>query len=303
MDVGTNSVRLLVAEVEHERIAAVVEEAEQIVRLGEGINRHGMLCEKAIRRTMAAVYAFSKRASALGAEPVWVTATNAIREATNHARFVEGVRREIGVDIEVLSGEEEAERTFLGVASNEAYCSKKLLVMDVGGGRTDLVWGDDENLERQACLPMGCMGLTEELAQGDPLEARSFERMLGRARRLLTGHVEGQDLGERVLVATGGIATTLGAMDQGVCADRGWDVDGHVITKARVEILLDRLWRMSLSERKRLRGLPPQRADVIVAGLVIFWTAMDLWGFERMTISSRDLRYGTILKKAWEDIE
>lgn len=303
IDVGTNSVLLLVADVEDERIATVVEEGEEIVRLGEGISRHRKLCEEAIIRTIAAVRAFSERASALGAKSLWTTTTSAVRDATNRVLFIDQMQREIGVDIEVLSGEEEAERTFLGVASNEAYCSKKLLVMDVGGGSTEVVLGSDGSIELRASLKIGCVRLTEELAHGDPLDERSFERMLGRTRRLLTGYLEAKDLGERVLVGTGGTATTLGAMERGRGAYSRLDVDGHVVTKAWVEALLEQLWCMPLAERKRVPGLPPKRADVIVAGMVIFWTAMDLWGFERMTISSRDLRYGTILRKVWENGE
>ena len=300
MDIGSNSVLLLVARAEGGRIVEILADGSEITRLGEGVDQTECLGRAPIARTLAAASRFGHQARELGVEKLWIITTSAVREASNREQFLERVRGEVGGDVEVLSGQEEAERAFLGVQSNECFQSSPLLVMDVGGGSTELILGAEGQIEQSASLPIGCVRLAERLLGENPVSDEALNRALDFAREFLSSHLRDREVRDRLLVGTGGTATTLAAVDQKLTTYAREKVDGYVLSGERVGELLERLRQMDLEARTKVPGLAPKRADVIVAGIVIFRAALETWGREQLAVSDRGVRYGTILKRLAE---
>lgn len=295
LDIGTNSVLLLVARTQGEQIVEILGDRCEITRLGEGVDRTVSLAEEPMRRTLKVAAGLRREADALGAQHTWVITTSAVRDASNREQFLDRVRTQVGGEVELLSGEEEARRAFLGVQSNPSFRSSPLLVMDVGGGSTEVILGAEGRIERALSLDIGCVRLTERLLSQNPVSDQALEQALDFARGFLSPHLQGRETQRRLLVGTGGTATTLAAVDQELDPYDREKVDGHMLAAGRVQALVDGLRRMDLKARSRVLGMPPGRADVIVGGAVIFLAALQVWVQDRMAVSDRGVRYGTLL--------
>lgn len=290
IDVGTNSVRILVAEWERGALREI-ERDLVITRLGEGVDSSGRLGTEPIRRTVAAIAGYWQRCQKTGVERARIAATSAVRDAANREEFLAAVREATGHDADVLSGEEEARLGFRG-ATSELSEGAPFLVMDIGGGSTELVLGDGE-ARRWVSLDIGSVRLTERHVRSDPpgaadLEAvaRDADAHLDRAEREVSPRAA------RTLVGLAGTITTMAAVSLGLTGYVRDAIHHARLPLAEVSRVRALLASMTSEARRALPAMPRGREDVIVAGAIILERAMQRFGFGECLVSESDILDG-----------
>ena len=294
IDVGTNTVLLLVAERRGPGFAALSERAE-ITRLGRGVDRRGELDPEAIRETVEVLARFAAEARALGASGIACVATSAARDAANGAAFFEAARAAAGLVPEVISGAEEARLVHRSAWRDFGAPGRLLAVLDVGGGATEFTWGDGPSPRGRESLQVGAVRLAERGLAADPPGKGGLAVLRSAAAEALRGlsPLSTAIAGSR-LVAVAGTVTTLAAVEQALPAYDGERVHGSRLALDRVETLLEMMADLTVEERRRLPGMEPRRADVIVAGGAILAEAMRATGFREVTVSDRGVRWGLL---------
>ncbi|MFA6562067.1 MAG: Ppx/GppA phosphatase family protein [Verrucomicrobiia bacterium] len=293
IDIGTNTIKLLVAVVEGGALTALHEDS-QTTRLGEGVAATKRLTLEAIERTAAGLAAFTGKARKMGVTKILAVATSGAREAENTSQFLARVREMAGLDVEIIGGEREAELIFAGVSTDAGLRDQRLLVMDVGGGSAEIITGQSGRIERRVSVHAGAVRLTERFLHSDPVSPADLNAMLQHGRELLQLELAKCSLDGRVMVGTGGTVTTAAAIDQSLARFSIEKVNRYSLTRQRLTEMLERLRSLPLAERRKVSGLPPKRADIIVAGLAMHVVAMELAGIERLTVSTRGLRFGVL---------
>jgi exopolyphosphatase/guanosine-5'-triphosphate,3'-diphosphate pyrophosphatase len=298
IDIGTNSVKLLVASVRGRNVTPLHEESEQ-TRLGRGFYETHLLQPDAIHGTALAVARFAALAADAGAVNIRVIATSAARDARNQQELLDTVRRVTGLRIEVISGDQEAQWVYQGVTSDPALAGHRLLILDVGGGSTEFILGQGDHKRFCQSFPLGSVRLLERLHPADPPSpadlARARDEVAAFVRTQVMLQVEGalQTSSEPCrLVGTGGASTIMGRILRHLDRFDRDLLEGAVISLAEVQALVSRLWGMALVERRHIIGLPKKRADVILTGSVIYEGVMEQLGFTELHISTRGLRFG-----------
>jgi len=303
IDVGTNTVLLVVAERRGPLFLPVVERAE-ITRLGRGVDRSGALDAAAIRDTAEVLARYAAEARSLGARAIACVATSAARDARNGAEFFAEARAAAGLVPEVISGTEEARLVYrsawrdFGLGGGPGLApGLPLAVLDVGGGSTEFTWGDGPSPRGRRSLQVGAVRLTERHVTADPMGAAGLRALRSAAAEALRGlsRLEGiADLAGARLVGVAGTVTTLAAVEQALPAYDAERVHGSALSIDQIDGLVERLAAMTLEARRRLPGMEPKRADVIVAGGAIVAEAMRATGFARLTVSDRGVRWGLL---------
>lgn len=300
IDVGTNTVLLLVAERRADGIAPLVERAE-ITRLGRGVDATGRLEPAAIAETVRVLAGYAAEARGLGVRDIACVATSAARDAANGGEFFAAARAAAGLVPEVISGEEEARLVWRSAWRDFGGPTlRPLAVLDVGGGSTELSWGDGPAPRGRRSLQVGAVRLTERHVREDGLSATTLATLRAAARQALEplGTLDGLGgLEGARLVGVAGTVTTLAAVDQALPAYDAEKVHGATLELARIDALVGRLAPMTVAARARLPGMEPKRADVIVAGAVVVAEALRLLGFERLTVSDRGVRWGLVYER------
>ncbi|MGB9803373.1 Ppx/GppA family phosphatase [Desulfofundulus sp.] len=284
IDIGTNSTRLLVAEVRREKVERVIHFDLVTTRLGEGIGS-GYLQARAITRTCETLKRYLECIRSLEVERTVAAATSAVRDARNRQDFLQAARR-TGLEVTVLSGEEEAYLSYLGVRGGLEVDAKGLVVMDVGGGSTEFIWQQEDTLFCRS-VKAGAVRMTEG-GHDDAAISRLLSPTLARIRLSSPRH----------LVGVGGTVTTCAAMVQKLEVYDPGRVHGFVLSRADVENLVDILSRCTLEERRRLPGLQPERADIITAGVRIVRLVMLELGMPSLQVSEADIMYGLAIQAA-----
>jgi exopolyphosphatase/guanosine-5'-triphosphate,3'-diphosphate pyrophosphatase len=308
IDVGTNSVKLLVADVRGSEVLPVWEGSTQ-TRLGKSFYETHRLQPEPIQRTAEAVAEFATRARGLLAISVRVIATSAARDAINAPELIASIRKASGLETAIISGDQEADWGFLGVTTDPALRHAPLLLLDVGGGSTEFILGQGD--ERHFCesFPVGTVRLLEKLPHSDP----PTKEQLNSYRRAISDFLDDQvraklepalkcqksrpDRSQEIqLVGTGGTSTVLGGMEAELGTFDRQRLEGTRLSRERLHWHVEHLWRLSLSERKQIIGLPPNRADVILAGSAIYEAVMDHFDFNELRITTRGLRFAAVLE-------
>jgi len=295
VDIGTNSTRLLVAEV----CGDSVEEFDRrlaITRLGEGVDSRRKLLPVAVARVRNVLVDYRRVADELGAERTLALATSAIRDAENGEAFLGELEWSYGFTTRLLSGDEEALLTFRGVASGRTI-AESTLVVDVGGGSTELILGGPEGVSFHTSLDLGCVRLTERFLHGDPPRAEELEACGAHVRELLRETVP-PEVCPATALGVAGTVTTLATLDLGLEEEVPELVHGHKVAASRVARFLDELGAQPVSELRELPGLHPERAPVIVAGVVVVLEILRHFGLEELEVSERDLMHGGALAAA-----
>ena len=298
IDVGTNTVRLLVAESDGGPTYRTLLTAQEITRLGQGLLPVRELQAEPIRRTVRALRRYRELAEAQGAATILAVGTSALREATNRAAFLATARDKADIEVTVISGEEEARLGLLGVRAGLMGAPARLAMMDIGGGSTELLVADGETILAAVSTGLGVVKLTESCLHTDPPLPAELETVRRKASerfaRARAAELRGMPPGD-VLVGTAGTVTSLAAVDLALVPYDPVRVTGHRLSRVRTAEMLDRLASLPLADRRRVPGLEPARADVIVAGGVICLAAMDTLGFSELTVSDGGLREGILL--------
>lgn len=293
VDVGTNSVRLLVAD--PGAPLDVLDQRLTITRLGASVDANGRLDDVALARTLDCIAAYADRWAQLGAERVRITATSAVRDAADRERFFEGVRQRTGVSAEVLTGEEEARATFRGVVASVDAKQPPYLVLDIGGGSTEFIRGASEP-EAITSRQLGCVRLTERCLASDPPTSTEIQAANG-AIDLELDEVERlvDPASARTLIGVAGTVTTLGGLHLGLDEHDPARIHGTSIGLDEVAGLMTWLAKMPTADRAKLGPIQPGREDVIVGGALILCRAMERFGFRELLVSEADLLHGLAL--------
>lgn len=328
IDVGTNTVRLLVGEPDGAGGYRPVFAAQEITRLGQGLLPDRLLQPEPIQRTLAVLESFRRLADSHGATRSAVVGTSALREASNRQEFLHRARRETGLDVRVISGEEEARLTLRGVRAAlpavgtlcgpvdqghhlrstgpdamGAPLGGRLLLMDIGGGSTEFLLADGDAILATASTGLGVVKLTEAHVRHDPpllAELKAIrDVVVARLARLRAEGLPGFGPAAAALattfVGTAGTVTTLAAVDLSLTSYDPGRVNGHRLSRDRVEALLRELASLPLARRRTVPGLEPARADVIVAGALVCVVVMESLGFPSILVSDGGLREGILL--------
>ena len=290
VDLGTNSTRLLVADVDDERIEEIARRLT-ITRLGEGVDGRRRLLPVPIARVRNCLADYRRELEALGAARTLAIATSAVRDAENGEAFLGEIEWGYGFTTRLLAGEEEAAMMVRGVTAGRPPLDD-VLVVDIGGGSTELVLAADGEVATAASLDVGCVRLTERFLGSDP-PSRPELAAAGAYVRSLLPQLEAESA-----IGVAGTVTTLATLDLGDSEHDPAHTHGHRLQLAAVEEQLERLAAMTLDERLAVPGIEPGRAPVIVAGIVVLREVMTNYGLAEIEVSERDILHGAALAAA-----
>ncbi|HEY1853368.1 MAG TPA: Ppx/GppA phosphatase family protein [Solirubrobacterales bacterium] len=295
IDVGTNSARLLVAEVAGQKVRKV-ERRSTVTRLGRGVDLSGRLAAEAIEDACAAIGGYLDRVRELEVERVQAIATSAVRDAENGGAFVAELRERFALTARVLDGEEEARLTYLG-ASAEEEPRVPTLVIDIGGGSTELIIGREAEISFHTSLQAGVVRHSERHIASDPPTASELEALAADVRGLIEA-AAGEAPDPEAGIAVAGTPTSLAAIDLALEPYDPDRVHGHALGLRPIQRMLSQLASVPLADRAGIIGLHPDRAPTIVAGVVILVEAMRAFGLEEITVSEHDILYGAAISAA-----
>jgi exopolyphosphatase/guanosine-5'-triphosphate,3'-diphosphate pyrophosphatase len=297
VDIGTNSTRLLVADVDDGRLSEI-ERDTRVTRLGEGVDRRHRLLPAPIARVRNVLTDYRRRADALDAKRTLAIATSAIRDAENGEAFLGEVEWSYGFATRLLSGHDEALMMFRGVTTGKQLDGGTVIV-DIGGGSTELVATDRESVRWHDSLDIGSVRLTERFLHGDPPTQEELDECAAAVQALLAERVPDEVRGAtRSAVGVAGTITSIAALALGLQEYDRDRVHGFQLTAGALDEQLRRLASVPLEERRELRPLDPERAPVIVAGAVIARETMSYLGVDTLEISEHDILDGAALAAA-----
>lgn len=292
IDIGSNSSRLLVADVADEQVSPV-ERRTTVTRLGRGVDLSGRLAVEAIEDAARAVGEYMGVIEGLEVEAVDAIATSAVRDADNGGAFVAELRERFALSARVLGGDEEARLTYMG-ATAERPPTEPTLVVDIGGGSTELVVGEGREISFHTSMQAGVVRHTERHLVHDPPTATELDALATDARGLIeraTADAPQASAG----IAVAGTPTSLAAIELALEPYDPTQVHGHVLELGSVQRDLSRLASVPLSQRVEITGLHPERAPTIVAGVVILVETMRAFGLGRIAVSEHDILYGAAI--------
>jgi exopolyphosphatase / guanosine-5'-triphosphate,3'-diphosphate pyrophosphatase len=298
VDIGANSVRLKIATLESHRLR-VIHEDREVTRLGRTVFSTGILDPQSIATTVKVLRRFHRATQTFHADQIKVVATSALRDAQNGASFVEWVRSATGWRVEIISGLEEGRLIHLGVLSGSHFAASRLMLFDLGGGSCEITVSIDGQIRSMISLPLGAVRLTQEFLPDDPPKKKQLARLeefIAEEVNRLHGRMRKQDV--EMTIATSGTAAALA----GIASGRENVGQGQAVTVSHAALarITDRLSKLSLDQRKRLPGLGPSRAEIIVAGAFVYRELIDHLGLPGFRYSPLGLRDGLIAQMSAE---
>ncbi|MCC5618255.1 Ppx/GppA family phosphatase [Nostoc sp. CHAB 5836] len=302
IDLGTNSLHMVVVKIDPALPAfSIIAREKETVRLGDRNLSTGELKPEIIKKAIAALGRFQEVAKTINAETIIAVATSAVREAPNGKDFLHRVETELGLSVDLISGQEEARRIYLGVLSGMEFHNQPHMIIDIGGGSTELILGDSHQARTLTSTKVGAVRLTSELITTDPISNTEFQHLQAYARGMLERSVDeiltNLEFGESPrLVGTSGTIETLAmihAREKSSLIPS--TLNGYQFSLKDLRELVNRLRKLSNAERAMIPGMPDKRPEVILAGSVILQEAMSLLGSESITVCERSLREGVIV--------
>ena len=296
IDIGTNTILLLIAELETDGSFQVLDDRAEITRLGAGVDRARQIGPEGERRSLEVLKSYLETCRSLGVDEIAAVGTSALRDARNTGVFKTRLKRELGLDLRVLSGEEEAAYSYQAVQKGLALGEKEVLVVDVGGGSTELIWGQGGALHRSISLDLGSVRLTERFLLSDPVREEECARLTTAIDRELQPLLVdwGVGGGFHAIVGIAGTFTTLAAIEKGLRRYSHSEVHGSCLSRAEVARQVRLFKGKTLAERKEIPGLEAKRADVILAGALLIERVMALFRVDQVTVSDQGIRYGLL---------
>jgi exopolyphosphatase/guanosine-5'-triphosphate,3'-diphosphate pyrophosphatase len=297
VDIGTNSTRLLIGDVEGDTVTEV-ERRTTVTNMGRGVDHTGLICTDAIDDVCTVVAEYKARYEEMGAERVMAIATSAVRDAVNGEAFIAELRERFDLDARLLTGEEEANLTYRG-ATGHRPANGSTLVFDIGGGSTELIVGSGRQVGFHTSLQAGTIRQSERHLTSDPPDPHELEDLASDIRNLIERAIAEQP-GARAshAIAVAGTPTSLAAIDQQLEPYDRDRVHGYRLGMQRIQRLLSRLASLPLAERLRVPGLHPGRAPTIVTGTVILVQVMRAFGIKEIEVSELDILHGSALSAA-----
>jgi exopolyphosphatase/guanosine-5'-triphosphate,3'-diphosphate pyrophosphatase len=297
VDLGSNSTRLLIADVEGSALTEL-DRRTTVTRLGDGVDRTGELSSEAIERVEAVLVEYASAIADAGVDATVGVLTSAVRDARNGAELAASVRDQYGIDARVLSGDEEARLTFLGATAGLEPDGRRTLVIDIGGGSTEVVVGRDGAVEDHVSLQLGVVRHSERHLVSDPPRHRELEALADDVRATFdAGLPEALRGGVEAGIGVAGTPTSCAAIAQELDPYDSARIEGYVLDLGVLEMQLALLAGLPLDRRRAIPGLHPDRAPTIVAGVEILVEALRATGLRRITASERDILHGAALER------
>jgi exopolyphosphatase/guanosine-5'-triphosphate,3'-diphosphate pyrophosphatase len=297
VDIGTNSTRLLVADVADGRVSQL-ERRSTVTRLGRGVDTSRQLAPEAIEDVCRTVGEYIEIYEAVGVERVTAIATSAVRDAVNSGAFVAELRERFALDARILDGAEEARLVYLG-AFTERPAADSTLVVDIGGGSTELVFGSGGEVGFYASIQAGTVRHTERYLRSDPPDAGELEALASDVHSLIDAELTGEAIATAAEgIAVAGTPTSLAAIDQELEPYDPERVHSYRLPLDSIQRMCSMLSSKTLEERLEVKGLHPGRAPTIVAGVVILIQVMRAFGLKEIEVSEHDILYGAALEAA-----
>lgn len=299
IDVGSNTIRMLIGTFHDNEFSRILT-GQKITRLAQGIRETGSLAKGNMERSLSVMKDFSKTMARHGASYVRAVGTSALRDAQNSGEFINMVLHETGIQIDVISGTEEAMLTARGVLCGFKNLTGSYLIIDIGGGSTEWIIQNEEDPSGNllcGTLPIGVVNLHENFIKTDPPAKEDITALTDSINALFISGIRGvvnSFTGIDRLIGTGGTITTLAAIDLGL---REYDhemVHGHCMPFQRLNELKSKLLCLSLKERKNIAGVEPERADLIIPGILLTIRLLEFFGFREITVSDFGLLEGII---------
>ena len=297
IDIGSNTLRLLILEVDENLNHKILFSRREITRLGEGMDTYGKLVDTRISATLSALSGFKQACNKHGNIPIHAVATSAVREASNGKEFVRQVKEKINIEIEIIPWEEEARLTLEGVFWKIPHENRNILTFDIGGGSTEFILSNGKRIINSCSSALGVVRLTEKFIHKHPIDHAEYEN--------LTTHLSSEfekiynklsELEPQVLIGTAGTVTTLAAIKKNIYPYESEKIHGTLLYKEEIETLSSTLKKKSLPERLEINGLEKGREDLIIAGTAIILETMQTFRCDPLMVSEYSLREGIISK-------
>lgn len=296
IDIGTNSMRLLVAEY----IDGKLYNREKFVnttRIGQGVDSEGYISEEAIERNIKALKEFSDIANEKGCEYIYCIGTSALRDSKNGNEFIDLAKVETNLDVDIISGEEESNLGFIGVLQG-LDDTNNILVLDIGGGSTEFILGDESGIKYAKSENVGALRMTEKFLATDPICENEFEDMSNFIEETISDTINIlKEKNIRQIVGIGGTITSVSAINQELETYSMEKIHGSKVNEKELDNILQNLKKMTLNDKKNIKGLQPKRADIITAGVRILNIIMKKLEKENIIVSEYDNLEGLICQK------
>jgi exopolyphosphatase/guanosine-5'-triphosphate,3'-diphosphate pyrophosphatase len=302
IDIGTNSIRMIVAEGLKNGNYRILDDEKEATRIGRNLATTGRLDPEAVDASMQTLRRMKQIIAGYQVRELRAIATCAVREAADGEDFCRRVHDEVGLDIETVSAEEEARLAFYGVLRSFELDNKNVAVVDIGGGSTEIVLASNKLIEAIYTTPLGAVRITELYGGDQPLSQEEFARLLRNVDRLLRKHTDKPPFVPHGLIGSGGTFTALAAMARAAQGQTNVPLQGTIVTLAEVRHLLDRLRKMSPKSRRNVPGLSADRADIIVAGLAIVDATLRRFKVNQVQVHSGGVRDGLLLTMVDESL-
>lgn len=294
IDVGSHSILIYIAERGKKGTWRTLVDRAYITRLGEGLRESGYLRKEAMERTVQRLCEFVDLAEKYHVEEVIVVGTMALRTSKNSKEFIDLVKRRCNLTIKLISGEEEAQLSYLGIKSDLKISGERIIIIDVGGGSTELILGRSDKIVRMFSLNMGSIGLTEKFLKSDPVKKDELSEAISAIEERLAKLKF--DFSPDFLVGAGGTITSLAAIKHKLEDYDSEVVNASELTLLEIEEIMEMLRATSLSKRKEIPGLEAERSQTILAGTAIVYTITRKIGMDKLIVSDKGIRHGLMRK-------
>ena len=296
IDIGTNTILCLIAELKRDGSFDVLDDLAEITRLGQGVHQTRTINPEGEERSFKVLERYLERCKGLNVEKIIAVGTSALRDARNSAAVCARFKEQLGLDVRVISGDEEAAYSFLAVQRGLPLKQQELLVVDVGGGSTEFIRGNEAGVSQAVSINIGSVRLTEQFLHSDPVQEEECEKMMAAVERALAQLPRPwlKDSSILTLIGIAGTCTTLAAVEKKLTNYSHSEVHGGLLTLDEVQRQIELFQSKPIEERKAIPGLEPKRADVILAGACLIEKIMTLFHSERIIVSDHGVRYGLL---------
>jgi exopolyphosphatase/guanosine-5'-triphosphate,3'-diphosphate pyrophosphatase len=298
IDIGTNTVLMLVADVRRDGSLVVVRDEHFIGRLGKGVDEYGIIVQETFHRIHGILSQLKSIADSLGIQHISACGTSALRDAKNRQEFIDFMKEKLALEIQILSGTEEAELTYLGAISDYPMKSdsENYTVLDIGGGSTEIVTGSGDHVISSASMDIGSVRLTERILKNNPPDRTALDHAVQIVRDQLK--TSGPLSPAATIIGVAGTLTTLAALDLRIAEFDKNIINRHILTIETIDKIFHELRPLTLDQLRSYPQIHPSRADILLAGIIILRETLRKMNASKITVSDRGLRYGIAIKTA-----
>ncbi len=287
IDIGTNSVRMLIAEY-HGSSINIIKKKMEMTRIGKGVDKTKLLSERGINETLESLKRFKKEANEEKVGTIYAIATSAVRDAKNKSDFIDRCKREVGINIEVIDGYREAELGFMGILGGLKY-NGNILAIDIGGGSTELIIGSSEGIKYSISIDIGAVRLTDRFITTDPITNNEFEDLKNNIQDNIRNPLQQiKKYSINKVAGIGGTITTLAAIKQNMEEYSREKIHSSILCIEDIDHMINRFMNMNNEQRKLINGLQPKRADIILTGAKILYEILENISKEEIIVSDYD---------------